>query len=198
MKSLVVPIQQPTPQHARKQMKSHNALVSVLMMFFIGVSTLALPAQAFVQFEKRQIKLSYNKSKPARQRTITIEVAETPEQTNHGMMYRQSLKPDEGMLFVFSEARPLSFWMKNTFVDLDIGFFDSQMVLVDIQQMAATSTMQQNLPTYSSRFPAQYALEMPKGWFEKNKFPVGTRLEILKPSSKRPSQSSPEPKSKSK
>lgn len=172
-----------------------KSLAVPAITFLISLSAFVLPAQVMaqtqiqaeaqqkVQFEKRPIKLSFGKGKQSRQRTITIEVAETTEQTNHGMMYRQSLKPDEGMLFVFAYERPLSFWMKNTFVDLDIGFFDSKMVLVDIQQMAGTSTMQQNLPTYASKLPAQYALEMPKGWFAKNKFPVGTRLEILKPKS---------------
>lgn len=129
-----------------------------------------------VKFEKRQIKLTHKKNS----KTFTVEFAETDAQKNHGLMFRQSLKGDEGMLFVFAEQRTLSFWMKNTFVDLDIGFFNNKKVLVDIQQMAATSTMQQSFPNYISKSPAQYALEMPQGWFSRNKFPIGTKLEIPK------------------
>lgn len=123
------------------------------------------------KFKKENIEVGSKK--------LSIEIAETPAQHEYGLMNRQTLKQDEGMLFIFSDERVLAFWMKNTFVDLSIGFFDDQKVLVDVQEMKAmTSVMDTNVPTYKSAKPARYALEMSKGWFAKNKIKVGDKLKM--------------------
>ena len=84
-------------------------------------------------------------------------------------MYRNSLPKDEGMLFIFDEERTLSFWMKNTYIDLAIAYFDKNQKIVDIQEMKATnSLMLEEPPSYPSAKPALYALEMNSGWFKKN------------------------------
>jgi uncharacterized membrane protein (UPF0127 family) len=57
-----------------------------------------------------------------RSHNFTVEVARTEDQQAQGLMYRQSLAPDRGMLFPFSPPRPASFWMKNTFIPLDMIF----------------------------------------------------------------------------
>lgn len=143
---------------------------------FCAVITLSLalgtPAHsAAVHFKREKIEVGSKK--------ITIEIAETPAQHEYGLMNRQTLKPDEGMLFVFPEERILGFWMKNTFVDLSIGFFNAQKVLVDIQEMKAVSSiMAADVPTYHSASPAKYALEMNKGWFSRNKIKVGDKLKF--------------------
>ena len=81
---------------------------------------------------------------------------------------------------IFSDEQTRSFWMKNTLIDLDIGYFNNKKVLIDIQQMKAeNSVMQLNPPAYPSKQPARYALEMSKGWFKKNNFPEGTALKII-------------------
>lgn len=70
--------------------------------------------------------------------------------------------------------------MKNTFIPLSIGFFNSKKVLVDIQDMEpAKSEMDQNPKSYLSRSPAQYALEVNQGWFQKNKIKLGDRFELV-------------------
>lgn len=56
------------------------------------------------------------------QQVINLEVAQTPRQQAMGLMYRQSLAPDRGMLFAFEPPRPVSFWMKNTKISLDMIF----------------------------------------------------------------------------
>ena len=53
---------------------------------------------------------------------FTAELARTPAEQQTGLMYRRSLAPDHGMLFVFPAAQQLSFWMKNTYIPLDIIF----------------------------------------------------------------------------
>jgi uncharacterized protein len=59
---------------------------------------------------------------------ILLEVARTPEQQSMGLMYRTSLASDRGMLFVFSPPRPVSFWMKNTLIPLDMVFVSNSVV----------------------------------------------------------------------
>ncbi|MBX7220817.1 MAG: DUF192 domain-containing protein [Blastocatellia bacterium] len=57
---------------------------------------------------------------------LVVEIARTPAEVQRGLMFRQSLLPDTGMLFVFPNEGPLPFWMKNTLIDLDIVFLDTE------------------------------------------------------------------------
>ena len=83
-------------------------------------------------------------------------------------MHRTKLKDGSGMLFIFDRESIQTFWMKNTFIDLDIGFFNKEKALIEIQEMKGLhSTAQKDIPKISSQFPAQFALEVPKGWFKK-------------------------------
>ncbi len=95
-------------------------------------------------------------------------------------MFRSSLPQNEGMIFEFDSPQILQFWMKNTFIDLDIGYFDSDKKLIDIFQMKASSVMTKTPDVYPSHDVAQYALEMNQGWFAKNKIKVGDRFQWIK------------------
>lgn len=137
----------------------------------ISVSALAKTSEEFV-FPRKQMKVANV--------TIDIEVADSPKLTARGLMYRQSMPEKNGMLFIFPVEQTQSFWMKNTFIPLSIGFFDSKRTLVDIQDMEpAKSEMDQNLKSYLSRSPARYALEVNQGWFQRNKIKIGDRFELL-------------------
>ncbi|HRO66179.1 MAG TPA: DUF192 domain-containing protein, partial [Pseudobdellovibrionaceae bacterium] len=105
--------------------------------------------------------------------SLTVEVADTPERQSRGLMFRQELKNGHGMIFIFPLEKIQSFWMKNTFVPLDIGFFDQNKKLVDIQQMEAVGSVMEVPKSYRSRAPAMYALEVPRGWFAKMKIKEG-------------------------
>lgn len=109
---------------------------------------------------------------------IEIEIARTEQQRQIGLMFRKkALDADSGMLFVFEKEQVLSFWMKNTFIPLSIGFFDQNRILIDIQQMEpCRSEMQLDFRHYKSLKPAKYALEMNQGWFKKNKIKTGVQL----------------------
>lgn len=105
---------------------------------------------------------------------ITVELADTPDLRRQGLMERPALKPDHGMLFVYPDERPRSFWMKNTPLPLSIAFLDTQGRIVRIADMAPldeTST--------PSRYPAMYALEMDQGWFTRKGVAAGDRVEGL-------------------
>ncbi|MFO7676149.1 MAG: DUF192 domain-containing protein [bacterium] len=96
-----------------------------------------------------------------RDAVIAVEVVRTPAERAVGLMFRESLAPDSGMLFVFDTTRHLGFWMKNTLIPLDIAFADSDGVIVDIQRMAPLDTT----TGYLSSAPARYAVEANLGWF---------------------------------
>jgi len=106
--------------------------------------------------------------------TLVAEVAATNEQRSTGLMYRFSLAPDAGMLFVFDAPRPLSFWMRNTYVALSIAFIDAGGTILNIEDMAPKDERM----TWSTG-PALYALEMRKGWFAQKGIGAGARVQGL-------------------
>ena len=109
-----------------------------------------------------------------------VEVAQTPQQLARGLMFRPRLAENEGMLFIFEDEQTRSFWMKNTLIDLSIGFFDKNQTLVDVQEMKSGKGVPDSaLKSYLSVKPAKYALEMNTGWFDKKKIKIGTKLRIL-------------------
>jgi uncharacterized membrane protein (UPF0127 family) len=105
---------------------------------------------------------------------LVAEVATTPDQRSTGLMYRFSLRPDHGMLFVFERPERLSFWMRNTFIPLSIAFIGADGRIVNIEDMVP-----QTETSHWSRGPALYALEMRKGWFAERGIREGDAVEGL-------------------
>lgn len=125
------------------------------------------------KFSKIKISISQGKIK----KNLEVELAQNPTQQAYGLMNRTKMATNSGMLFVFDQERILQFWMKNTLIDLDIAYIDKNKKIIDIQQMkAVTSILETNPPTYPSKLPAQFALEMNSGWFKKNKIKEGAQL----------------------
>ena len=108
------------------------------------------------------------------EKTYTVEVANTQEKRSKGLMFRKHLPENTGMLFVFSYEDYRYFYMKNTLIPLDIAFFDSQMKIVSIKQMEPLDET-----TVPSDKKAMYALEMNKGFFEKEKINIGDSAKLL-------------------
>ncbi|MDX1578317.1 MAG: DUF192 domain-containing protein, partial [Gemmatimonadota bacterium] len=104
---------------------------------------------------------------------IEVEIADDEDERARGLMFRESLPEDHGMLFVYESERRLGFWMKNTLIPLDIAYADRAGRIVDIKQMEPQST-----ETVYSSAPAMYALEMNQGWFEAHGVSVGDRIEF--------------------
>jgi hypothetical protein len=103
-----------------------------------------------------------------KEKKIRAEVVRTESEKARGLMFRQKLGRDEGMLFVYEKEERLSFWMKNTPNPLSIAFLDKTGMVVDIQDLVPFS-----LQTHVSAFPAQYALEVNQGWFKANGISTG-------------------------
>ncbi|MDL2321275.1 DUF192 domain-containing protein [Desulfosarcina sp. OttesenSCG-928-B08] len=105
---------------------------------------------------------------------IQVEVAITPEDRARGLMHRNVLAEDAGMLFVFEKDQILSFWMKDTQIPLSIAFIAADGRILEIRDMEPESR-----ELILSSAPARYALEMNQGWFEKNGIVPGHRVHFF-------------------
>jgi hypothetical protein len=105
--------------------------------------------------------------------SIVAELARTADQRERGLMFRKSLSDGKGMLFVFDSDQVLTFWMKNTFVALSIAWIGSDGVIKGLSDMDALSLA----PVGSDR-SVRYALEVPRGWFERAGVRVGDKVEL--------------------
>jgi uncharacterized membrane protein (UPF0127 family) len=93
---------------------------------------------------------------------FTVELAETSDKQALGLMFRDSLAADHGMLFLFPVESRRSFWMKNTRIPLDILFFDADLQLVSVAADARPCHTP-HCPAYPSEGPAMYVLELNSG-----------------------------------
>lgn len=108
---------------------------------------------------------------------FSVEVADTQQKQALGLMFRDSMPADEGMLFVFPNEAPRSFWMKNTRIALDILYFDEDLKLVSIS--ADTPPCRVSLcPSYPSIAPAKYVLELNAGTASSLGVNLGDRLTV--------------------
>lgn len=106
-----------------------------------------------------------------------VELADDDESRTRGLMYREHMAKDRGMLFTFPEEGPLAFWMKNTKIPLDMLFFDRQLRLVSVQQNVQPCKADP-CPTYPGAGPAQYVLELNAGLAAKLGVKPGDKLDV--------------------
>ena len=104
--------------------------------------------------------------------SVRAEVAHTYETRQRGLMHRDSLAENTGMLFIYKDSQPRGFWMKNTRIPLSIAYANSIGEIVRIADMTPLDTTR--VPSLA---PAKYALEMNQGWFERNGVKKGDRIE---------------------
>ncbi len=104
---------------------------------------------------------------------VTAEIADTPALRERGLMGRDSLPENHGMLFVYADEQIRSFWMRNTPIALDIAFVDGNGSIINVGTMAPNTD-----DSTLSLGPAMYALEMSAGWFESNGVKAGARVEF--------------------
>lgn len=103
---------------------------------------------------------------------IAIEIADTEAKRNKGLMYRRSIPENTGMLFIFEKASMQTFWMRNTYVSLDIIFLNEAMEIVTIR----SNTVPFSEVSVNSSRPAQYVLEMVSGYCAANGIKVGDKI----------------------
>ena len=103
---------------------------------------------------------------------FTIEIARTPAEMERGLMYRERLDADRGMLFLYEQDRQVAFWMKNTFIPLDLIFADATGRIVGIVERAAPLSTQ----LIPSPEPVRAVLEVNGGTAERLHIKIGDRL----------------------
>jgi len=97
---------------------------------------------------------------------FSVEIADTRQKQNLGLMYRNEMPADHGMLFIFPNEAPRSFWMKNTRIPLDIMYFNKDLNMVSASLNTPPCRVSR-CPAYPSTEPAMYVLELNAGTAEK-------------------------------
>lgn len=128
------------------------------------------------QFKKEGDLYFIGKSRNDTIRKIDMELAETDEERAQGLMNRKSMTDNQGMLFIFSTAEEQSFWMKNTYIALDIIYVDDKKEIVSIQKYT-TPLSEESLPSFKK---AMYVVEVNAGFCDKYKVGYGDRIAFTK------------------
>ena len=104
--------------------------------------------------------------------TVRAEVADEPDERITGLMGRTHLAEGAGMLFVFREPRPLGFWMGGTLIPLSVAYINASGVIREIHDLQPLD----ETPARSTFPDLSYALEVPQGWFQRQKILAGDRI----------------------
>ncbi|MCD9048036.1 MULTISPECIES: DUF192 domain-containing protein [unclassified Luteimonas] len=107
-----------------------------------------------------------------------VEVADDDASRARGLMFRDSMPRDHGMLFIHEEERPQAYWMKNTRIPLDILYFDSGLRLVSQQRDVPPCTAGDRCPPYPSAAPARFVLELNAGEAARLQLQDGAQLQV--------------------
>lgn len=105
---------------------------------------------------------------------LEAQLAITQGEMSRGLMHRDSLPENGGMLFLYRAPQQVAFWMANTRIPLDIGFFDSSGVLLEVYRMVPFDTQR----TVSRSDQVRFALEMNSGWFSANGLRPGAQMDL--------------------
>ena len=106
---------------------------------------------------------------------LTVEIALRPEEQMAGLMNRDALDPDRGMLFVFPTPKQASFWMHNTSIPLDLAFLDADGVILEIIPLVPFE--EKRVLSQSSK--VSYALEVTRDWFASRGLKAGLKVKGL-------------------
>lgn len=110
------------------------------------------------------------------EQTYVFELADTAHKRKKGLMFRKDLGEVSGMLFVYPQERHLSFYMKNTYIPLDIAFISRDLRVINIRSMKP-----QDETLVRSAGRAKYALEAKRGFFRKTGIEAGSRIHFAGP-----------------
>ncbi len=106
--------------------------------------------------------------------TVQLQLALTDSERAKGLMHRDSMPQDHGMLFLFNKPDQRSFWMRNTHIPLDLGYFDAAGRLLEIHPLYPYD--QNGVPSRSDA--VLIAVETNRGWFARNKIQPGAQLDL--------------------
>ena len=107
--------------------------------------------------------------------TVTVEVAATDRQRQQGLMLRQTMADDAGMLFVFPTDTSVGFWMRNTYLPLDIAYIDASGKVLEVRNAQPLDET-----SLTPKSPYRYTLEVNQGWFARHGFGPGATVTLPK------------------
>lgn len=107
-----------------------------------------------------------------------VEIADDDAERARGLMFRDTMEADRGMLFVHDSEEPQAYWMKNTHIPLDILYFDQNRKLVAQQRNVPPCSAGDLCPSYPSEVPAKYVLELNAGNADAMKLQAGAVLTV--------------------
>lgn len=105
---------------------------------------------------------------------IKAEVASREAERQQGLMFREKMGPNEGMVFLFDAPAGVCMWMKNTLIPLSVAFIDESGKIVNIEDMQPQTT-----ESHCAKKPIRYALEMNRGWFKQKNIKPGNVIDGL-------------------
>lgn len=149
-------------------MKHHSIKLNLIVFLFAII--LFYPNFSFALFERKgQVEIATTDGKLQK---FNVEFARSEAEKATGLMFRERLADDEGMLFMWNTSSLRQFWMKNTLINLDILFIDSDYRVVHIEESAQKGSLR----IISSLLPVQYVLEINAGQSQLRKITPGALL----------------------
>ena len=149
-------------------MKHHSVKLNLIVFLFAII--LFYPNFSFALFERKgQVEIATTDGKLQK---FNVEFARSEAEKAKGLMFRERLADDEGMLFMWNTSSLRQFWMKNTLINLDILFIDSDYRVVHIEESAQKGSLR----IISSLLPVQYVLEINAGQSQLRKITPGALL----------------------
>lgn len=167
-------------------MKNRRISVKEFLTYILVASTISYTSckeekkqvsiKTKITFKKEGILSIYRSASDSLIKTLDIEIADNDYETQTGLMYRNSIEANQGMLFIFEDSRPRSFYMKNTHISLDLIYIDENRKIVSTQ-LNAKPMDETSLPSNAN---AKYVLEINAGLFDKWNLKVGDSISYIK------------------
>jgi len=145
-------------------MRLPSLFIALSIMAFLGAARAGTPSNGVLWIETESKKIEFQ-----------IEIADEPDERSRGLMFREALDAQSGMLFIYPKPRIASFWMKNTLISLDILFIDSEGIVASI----APKTTPLSLKSVNSDVPVLTVLEIDAGDAERLGIRVGDAVKWM-------------------
>ena len=146
-------------------MKSFSIRLDRLVAMGLLVSALCAQGAAAAETAAKTIALRIGKHQ------VQVEVVKSDEERSRGLMFREKLGKNDGMLFIFDDPGYHSMWMMNTLIPLSVAFVDREGVILNIEDMEPRTT-----ESHTAAGPATYAIETNKGWFRERGIKPGDKV----------------------
>jgi uncharacterized protein len=146
-----------------------TSFIVASIIFLAIIFVLVQSKTGMINSERAKVEVSGN--------TVKVEIADSPEEWSKGLMFRDSLEENQGMLFIFPDEKYRNFWMKNTFIPLDIIFISSDFEIIDVTTMQPCK--QDICLSYKSQKPARYVLELNAGYAGEKQISIGDKINLL-------------------